>query len=145
MHQWVLEFCRAHYFKINMGKCRYIISNCSGDSDSRWLPSVDGKIALRPTGPDTVFRYLGVWLSMSLNWEKQIQVLNKKVMIWRAIVVRNRISSLKAVTTVRDHLFPKLELGLQFAEIDEKTWAGLKLSSIRFLKIRASLHCLHEA
>jgi exonuclease III len=124
MHQWVMEFCKAHYFKINVDKCRYIISNCSGESDNRWLPSADGKTALRPTGPDTVFRYLGIWLSMNLNWEKQIQVLNKSVMTWRSVVVRNRISSLKAATTVRDHLFPKLELGLQFAEIDEKTCNG---------------------
>jgi hypothetical protein len=124
MHQWVLEFCKVHYFKINTSKCRYIISNCSGESDHRWLPSSDGKMPLRPTGPDTVFRYLGIWLSMSLNWEKQIQVLNKRVMMWRSTVVRNRISSLKVATTVRDHLFPKLELGLQFAEISKETCNG---------------------
>ena len=28
MHEWVREFCRAHYFKINTDKCRYIISDC---------------------------------------------------------------------------------------------------------------------
>jgi hypothetical protein len=61
---------------------------------------------------------------MSLNWEKQIQVLNKRVMMWRSTVVRNRISSLKVATTVRDHLFPKLELGLQFAEISKETCNG---------------------
>jgi len=58
---------------------------------------------------------------MNLDWEKQRQLLNKKVMSWRAIISRNKISSVKACSTVRDYLFPKLELGLQFANVDQKT------------------------
>src|ERR1700722_13177095 len=71
MHEWVREFCRAHYFKINSDKCRYIISDWR-NNDPRWLYSVDGKNAIIPKGPDTVFRYLGIWISMSLDWQKQI-------------------------------------------------------------------------
>ena len=40
-HQWVLEFCHVHAFKINVEKCRYIISNWTV-KDPRWLPSADG-------------------------------------------------------------------------------------------------------
>ena len=39
-------------------------------------------------------------------------------------MLRNKISSIKACGTVRDYLFPKLELGLQFAAIDKKTCDG---------------------
>ena len=75
---------------------------------SRWLFSVDGHTLLRPKGPDTVFRYLGVWISMNLQWEKQRKMLNERIMSWRSIIIRNKVNSVKALTTVRDFLFPNL-------------------------------------
>ena len=60
-------------------KCRYIISDWR-DNDARWLPSVDGLAKILPQPPSTQFRYLGLWLSMSLDWSKQIQTLNRFVM-----------------------------------------------------------------
>ena len=133
MHQWVREFCLAHHWDINVEKCEYIISDWAGETDSRWLFSVDGQTPLRPKGPHTVFRYLGVWLSMNLQWEKQREVLYKQILIWRSIIVRNRVNSVKTLTTVRDFLFPKLELGLQFADIDKKlcnNWTKIIIHTI---------------
>ena len=42
MHQWILDFCHAHAFKLNINKCRYFISNWQ-KGDFRWLPSLDGQ------------------------------------------------------------------------------------------------------
>ena len=133
MHQWVREFCLAHRWNMNVEKCEFIISDCTGENDPRWLFSVDGHTLLRPKGPDTVFRYLGVWISMNLQWEKQRKVLNERIMSWRSIIIRNKVNSVKALTTVRDFLFPKLELGLQFADIDEqmcKNWTKIIIHTI---------------
>ena len=133
MHQWVREFCLAHRWNMNVEKCEFIISDCTGENDPRWLFSVDGHTLLRPKGPDTVFRYLGVWISMNLQWEKQRKVLNERIMSWRSIIIRNKVNSVKALTTVRDFLFPKLELGLQFADTDEqmcKNWTKIIIHTI---------------
>src|SRR5262249_55607602 len=77
MHEWVREFCRAHYFKINADKCRLIISDCR-PNDPRWLYSVDGKACITPKGPDTIIRYLGVWISMNLDWRNSAKSSTKK-------------------------------------------------------------------
>ena len=57
MHQWTLEFCRAHGFRISP-KTKYFISSYEEKSDRRWLPTQDGQRIL-PLPPDTEFRYLG--------------------------------------------------------------------------------------
>ena len=42
MHQWTLEFCRAHSFRIS-SKTKYFISSYEGQTDPRWLPAEDGQ------------------------------------------------------------------------------------------------------
>ena len=68
MHQWSLEFCRAHGFKISP-KTKYFISSYEGKADPRWLPGQDGQKIL-PQAPDTEFRYLGAYISLCLNLKK---------------------------------------------------------------------------
>src|SRR5690349_10742012 len=82
-HEWVRDFCYAHKFRLNALKCKYIISDCIGSTDGRWLWSVDGTEKIRPVTQSSTFRYLGLWVSMDLNWSKQIQMLNKCIMDWR--------------------------------------------------------------
>jgi len=62
-HEWVRDFCHVHNFRLNSSKCKFIISNCSGSHDGRWLWSVDGSEKIRPLPSSETFRYLGVWLS----------------------------------------------------------------------------------
>src|SRR5689334_16865065 len=81
-HEWVRDFCHAHNFKINSKKSKYIISDWQGIMDPRWLPSVDGTEMILPMPPSYSFRYLGLWISMGLNWTNQIQIMNKCVMDW---------------------------------------------------------------
>jgi hypothetical protein len=81
MHEWMRDFCHAHGFGINAKKSKYIISDSKGAHDPRWLPSVDGNDKITPLISSDPFRYLGLWLSMDLDWSKQIQVMNKHIMV----------------------------------------------------------------
>ena len=58
MHEWVRDFCHAHFFLLNTVKCRYFISDRSAD-DGRWLWSVDGKDKIYPR-PSSEHLYLGL-------------------------------------------------------------------------------------
>src|SRR5579872_5731919 len=71
MHQWTLEFCRVHGFRISP-KTKYFISSYQGSDDPRWLPSGDGQRIL-PLAPDTEFRDRGTYISLDLSSKKQIQ------------------------------------------------------------------------
>jgi len=48
MHQWTLEFCRAHGFRISP-KTNYFISSYEGKSDRRWLPTGRSKNTPTPS------------------------------------------------------------------------------------------------
>ena len=74
-----------------------------------------------PQGPDFAFRYLGVHMTLNLCWDVEISRLTRKVHTWGSKVKRASLDPATAVTTVREELFPKLELGIQFARPDEKT------------------------
>ena len=105
MHEWVRDFNRAHCLNFNAGKTHLLISDCQGSEDKRRLNSVDGKTFIHPSGPDFVFRYLGLHLNLNLDWTEKISRLTRKVLIWRAKVKQARIDPAKAATTVREELF----------------------------------------
>lgn len=119
MHEWVREFCFYHKFQLNPGKCKYFISNYV-EQDNRWLWSVDGSSKLHPQSPRTPFRYLGIWLTMDLDWKEQIQVLNRMVMDWRRRAIIGQIDPAQLKSSVTELLLPRMELGLLFADITEK-------------------------
>ena len=130
MHEWVRDFCHAHYFVLNAKKCRYIISDQS-PQDGRWLWSVDGQEKILPRPSSEHFRYLGLWLSMDLDWSKQIHLLNKQVMDWRWKSFAAKVDPAQLKASVIEYLLPRMEIGLQHADITEemcKSW----LSSIIF-------------
>jgi len=118
-HEWVREFCHAHNTRINAKKTKYIISDCKGDNDARWLSSVDGTEKIRPLQSSHQFRYLGLWLSMDLNWSTQIAVMNKMIMDWRwrSQIANADPAQLKA--SIVEWLLPRLEIGLMHANISE--------------------------
>ena len=113
MHQWSLEFCRAHGFKISP-KTKYFISSYEGKADPRWLPGQDGQKIL-PQAPDTEFRYLGAYISLCLISKKQIQMINNTIMNWRWRALAQKIDPAMLANTVTEYLLPKIELGLLFA------------------------------
>src|SRR5271168_2470346 len=113
MHQWTLEFCRAHGFRISP-KTKYFISSYEEKSDCTWLPAHDGQRIL-PLPPDTEFRYLGAYISLSLSSKKQIQIINNTIMNWRWRAIAQKIDTAMLASTVTEYLLPKIELGLLYA------------------------------
>ena len=116
-HEWVRDFCHAHHFRLNSLKCKYIISDCSGKTDGRWLWSVDGKEKIQPLISSECFRYLGLWLTMDLDWSKQIHVLNKCIMDWRWKALAFKVDPAQLRASYCEFLFPRLEVGLLYANI----------------------------
>ena len=119
-HEWVRDFCHAHNFRLNSSKSRYIISNFMGPSDGRYLWSVDGSEIIRPLPSSTTFRYLGLWLSMNLDWSKQIHVLNKSIADWKWKAFANNIDPAQLRTSYVEFLLPRLEIGLLHANLTEQ-------------------------
>ena len=120
MHEWMRDFCHAHGFLINAKKSKYIVSDCKGPGDPRWLPSVNGIEKIFPLPSTEHFRYLGLWISMDLNWSKQIQVMNKQIMDWRWKAFAAKVDPAQLKTSVIEYLLPRLEIGLLHADISQK-------------------------
>ena len=146
-HQWVLDFCYVHAFKINANKSKYFISDWK-KNDPRWLPSIDGKQKIIPQPPSTPFRYLGLWLSMSLDWSKQIQVLNKMVMDWRWKAHVARVDAAQLKTSIIEYLLPRMDIGLLHANITAKmcnSWLSTVLHTICDRAQMSNSHSLNRA
>jgi hypothetical protein len=108
MHEWVRDFFHAHNSRINAKKSKYIISDWKDEKDPRWLPSVDAKEKILPMSSSFHFRYLGLWLSMDLDWSKQIQVMNKHVMDWRWKSFSSKADPAQLKTSILDWLLPPM-------------------------------------
>jgi hypothetical protein len=124
-HEWIRDFCHAHNFRLNANKCKYIISNCNGPDDGRWLWSVDGSEKIRPLPSSETFRYLGLWVSMDLNWTRQITVLNKQIMDWRWKSMAAQVDPAQLRSSYVEYLLPRLQIGLLYANVTEqmcKAW-----------------------
>ena len=119
-HEWIRDFCHAHNFRLNASKCKYIISNQMGPDDGRWLWSVDGSEIIHPLPSSETFRYLGLWLSMDLDWSKQIHVMNKCIADWKWKALRNKVDSTQLRASYVEFLLPRLEIGLLHADITEQ-------------------------
>jgi hypothetical protein len=146
-HEWIRDFCHAHNFRLNSLKCKYIISNCSGPQDGRWLWSVDGSEKILPLSSSETFRYLGLWLSMYLDWSKQIQGLNKCVMDWRWKTLVAKVDPAQLRASYVEFLFPRLETGLLHANITEKmcnTWMSLIIRTFCERSGMASGHSINN-
>lgn len=142
MHEWVRDFCFYHNFQLNAEKCKFFISNWR-PNDSRWLWSVDGKSKIHPQPPDTPFRYLGIWLSMTLYWGEQIRIMNRMVMDWKRRALVGQVDPAQLKRSVTELLIPKMELGLTFADITEQmcnAWTATIICTIA--KKMASVHSM---
>jgi hypothetical protein len=119
-HEWVRDFCQVHNFKLNAKKSKYVISDYQGETDPRWLPSVDGKERILPMSISYQFRYLGLWISMNLDWSKQRQVMTKMIMDWRWHALVAKVDPAQLKSTVIEWLLPRMETGFLYANITEK-------------------------
>lgn len=114
-HEWVLAFFESHGGEINSGKTIFVISDAI-PNDSRWLRCPRG-VPIRPQPSRTVFRYLGLFLNIELEWEKQIFIMKTVVTEFIGIMQRSGISAVKIFEAFKTILLPKLDLGLTFATI----------------------------
>ena len=57
---------------------------------------------------------------MSLDWSKQIQILNKFVMDWRWKASVAKVDAAQLKTSVVDYLLPRMEIGLLHAGVTAK-------------------------
>jgi len=112
-------FLPCPQLRLNALKCKYIISNFDGLNDGWWLWSVDGSERIRPLPSSASFRYLGLWLSMDLNWSKQISILNKMIMDWRWKSLAAKVDPAQLRNSYVEYLLPRLGLGLLYANVTE--------------------------
>lgn len=133
-HTWVREFCRANNLTINWSKTKFF-SNTMKQNDPRCLWPVQGdevdlksetlplteKHKIMMNGPAIPFKYLGIWMNLDLEWEKQCQVMesivlgNVQKMGWNRLKVHERIVMTKEI------IFAQLDPGLQVANIPTRS------------------------
>ena len=121
------------------------------------LPSVDGTEKIMPLPSSKQIRYLGLWLSMDLNWNSQILGHEQNNY---GLAVASWATSAKVDPSVTEFLLPKLDLGLRFAAIIRRKYYDSWLSTIihtlcrglschkhnvHFLYIGSTAQCLHTA
>src|SRR5271154_2264695 len=112
-----------------------------------------------PLPPDTEFRYLGAYISLSLSSKKQIQIINNTIMNWRWRAIAQKIDPAMLASTVTEYLLPKIELGLLYAygitEVMCRGWtktilhtlasiAGMNKTQIGNMRLKPSV-CLQES
>src|SRR6185503_17394254 len=112
-------------------------------SDNRWLWSVDGRAKITPIGSSEFFRYLGVWLSMDLNWSKQIQILEKVIKDWRWKAFRAQIDVAQLRAAFTEYLWPKLESVLLYATIPKKVYLSWMSIVIETFGKRGGMNTVH--
>lgn len=132
-HTWVREFCRAHNLSINWKKTRFFGSDWNGEKELRGLWPVQGdkfdektstfplqksqKIVLR--SPAESFRYLGVWINMSLTWETQRERMNSTIMCHLRRMRSNKLQAHEKVMMTRELILAQLDMGFQVATIPQ--------------------------
>jgi hypothetical protein len=113
LHQWTMEFFQAHHFSLNTQKTLFV----SSDSAAGNLCSTSQSEVIKVQSSGTSFRYLGLILNIDLKWDKQEESMTKQIRAAVRRIVAYQLDFLATITTIREMLLPKLELGLKFAKI----------------------------
>ena len=105
---------------------------------------MDGSEKIYPRSGTESFRYLGLWITLTLDWTKQIQVLNKLIMDWRWKTVTACVDPAQLKATVVEYLYPQLELGLAHANITEQMCNGWMATIIHTFCTRGGMPSGHS-
>ena len=81
---------------------------------------------------------------MTLDWSKQIQVLNKYVMDWRWKAIVANVDAAQLKTSVTDYLLPRMDIGLLHAEVSEKMCNAWLATVIHTICERAKMSNAHS-
>ena len=85
---------------------------------------------------------------MSLDWSKQIQVLNKYVMDWRWKALVAKVDAAQLKTSVNDYLLPRMDIGLLHACVTAKmcnAWLSTVIHTICERARMSNAHSLNRA
>ena len=142
-HLWLVDFFVAHHIMLNGKKSVLVSSEAEGMATSELsLPDIDwttvresggftvrnsGELPCKPKrhdipvrGRDTEFRYLGLYVSLSLKWTRMVNALHFHVINAARRIRAHRLTLTQAIETLREYIFPKMELALTYARVTEK-------------------------
>ena len=123
LNEVVAAFFHKHGFIINakIGKSQAGGFNADGSivtEGIRW-PGTD--MIIEPLGPSESFRYLGLYMTMDLQWETHIQEMNACILKTLSALRHWRVTLLQGCQIITKLLEPKLEIGMRHAIIPHKT------------------------
>jgi exonuclease III len=124
MNEWTYVFFETHGLKLNTIKSIIMGVHRDGSRLRTSLSWPESRINLTLARAGDTVRYLGIYLNMELDWQKQIGKMNAQVMTMVAAVRHGRITALQTGLLVREVLGAKLEIGLRHAVIPKVTLAG---------------------
>eukprot|EP00456_Euglypha_rotunda_P027664 TRINITY_DN22073_c0_g1_i1.p1 TRINITY_DN22073_c0_g1~~TRINITY_DN22073_c0_g1_i1.p1 ORF type:complete len:273 (-),score=10.05 TRINITY_DN22073_c0_g1_i1:11-829(-) len=78
-------------------------------------------------------------LAMSLNWTKQLEVLNKFISDWRWKAAVAKVDAAQLKTSVVDYLLPRMDIGLVHGGVSEKMCRAWMSTIIHTICERASM------
>ena len=142
-HMWLVDFFVAHHIMLNGKKSVLVSSEVEGVATSDLsLPDIDwttireswgftvidgGELPCKPKrhdipvrGRDTEFRYLGLYVSLSLKWTRMVNALHFHVINAARRIRAHRLTLTQAVETLREYIFPKMELALTYARVTKQ-------------------------
>lgn len=114
MNEWCRSFFGAHAFRFNAKKSVYA-TNAPLNTlpDSGWgLPTVNGRFALPPHGPQDAFRYLGCMVRLDMQWTEELARLNRLVRFAHSRIMAAALPLAPAVDVINTYLVPQLERSL---------------------------------
>jgi hypothetical protein len=159
MTQWVNYFCIKNRISMNRTKSQLFgrnnkgeemtqsfeivtqgkIKHSEGDEERKMVEfEEDGtthtKTTIEPMRSDSNnIKYLGVYINMDINWEKQISAMSQLIGMHASIAAANRLTPEMTTFLFNKYLKPKLEYRMQFADIPEKklkTWDSLIIKTV---------------
>lgn len=127
MHTWVRSFFGAHCWKFNAKKTQYMVASFDTTLHKRTKPltTVDGQEFIWPRDQNFVFRYLGMWFTLSLNWTTQIKKLHRWVLLLARRMRMQKLELHMSADVVNNYFIPKANAAITIATIPKtklKEW-----------------------
>jgi len=88
------------------------------------LTSVTTEIAIPLLAPDEAYRYLGIWISISMGWTKQKEMLKHQIWLFLDHIKTRCYTPQQKITLINKILISAIDYRLHIADIDTKTLEG---------------------
>lgn len=111
MHSWTRSFFGAHCFQLNPKKT--VFTSSTRPPSSFRLLSVSGKSWATWTDSTASFRYLGVMISIDLDWSAELRRLSKAVASLRSSIICHGMTCASGIDAINAFLVPQIEVGIR--------------------------------